>query len=45
MPEALNVLGEPLKPCCKFPMTGFYRDGYCHTEHYDLVKAFYTYIG
>ena len=28
---AKNVLGEPLLPCCTNPMTGFYRDGYCHT--------------
>lgn len=31
-----NVLGEPLKPCCKFPMAGFYRDGYCRTGAEDL---------
>ena len=29
MPQ--NIKGEPLKPCCFEPMTGFYRDGYCHT--------------
>jgi uncharacterized protein len=28
---AKNVLGEPLAACCTDPMTGFYRDGYCHT--------------
>jgi uncharacterized protein (DUF2237 family) len=26
-----NVLGEPLRPCCFTPITGFYRDGYCRT--------------
>jgi len=26
-----NVLGEELKCCCRQPMTGFYRDGYCRT--------------
>lgn len=26
-----NVLGTPLRACCKDPMTGFYRDGYCRT--------------
>ena len=31
MSDAKNVLGGQLKPCCKFPMTGFYRDGYCRT--------------
>jgi uncharacterized protein (DUF2237 family) len=33
-----NVLGTELKPCCKFPMTGFYRDGYCHTGPEDLGR-------
>jgi len=31
-----NVLGTALKPCCKFPMTGFYRDGYCNTGPEDI---------
>jgi uncharacterized protein (DUF2237 family) len=35
---AKNVLGGPLKPCCKFPMTGFYRDGFCHTSEDDVGK-------
>lgn len=26
-----NVLGGPLKPCSTSPMTGFFRNGYCHT--------------
>ena len=26
-----NVLGTDLKCCCRDPMTGFYRDGYCRT--------------
>lgn len=26
-----NVLGTPLGPCCRDPLTGFYRDGYCRT--------------
>ena len=29
--EALNVLGEPLKPCSFDPRTGFFRDGCCNT--------------
>ena len=33
---ALNVLGQPLQPCCNDPLTGFYRDGYCHTGPDDL---------
>ena len=28
---ARNVLGGELDPCCFAPLTGFYRDGYCHT--------------
>lgn len=31
MTQLLNVLGDPLQPCCTDPMTGFYRDGYCRT--------------
>ena len=26
-----NVLGGPLACCCREPVTGFYRDGYCRT--------------
>ena len=29
--QARNVLGNPLESCCTSPVTGFYRDGYCHT--------------
>ena len=36
MVKAKNVLGKELQPCCKFPMTGFYRDGYCRTGEEDL---------
>ncbi|MBR8829907.1 MAG: hypothetical protein N5P05_000552 [Chroococcopsis gigantea SAG 12.99] len=35
MTSAKNVLGEDLKSCCTDPVTGFYRDGYCHTGAYD----------
>ena len=28
----LNVLGGELESCCFAPITGFYRDGYCHTS-------------
>lgn len=38
MSQAKNVLGQPLQPCCKFPMTGFYRDGYCNTGAEDVGK-------
>lgn len=26
-----NVLGRPLKCCCRNPVTGYFRDGYCRT--------------
>ena len=26
-----NVLNQPLIGCCTDPLTGFYRDGFCHT--------------
>jgi uncharacterized protein (DUF2237 family) len=35
MRESLNVLGQPLEVCCTSPMTGFYRDGSCHTGEDD----------
>ncbi len=31
-----NVLGTELTSCCKDPMTGFYRDGFCRTGKEDL---------
>lgn len=30
-PAASNVLGGPLLPCSVAPLTGFFRDGTCHT--------------
>lgn len=30
-PPARNVLGTSLQSCCTSPVTGFYRDGFCHT--------------
>ncbi len=33
-----NILGGKLEPCCKFPMTGFYRDGYCRTGPEDIGR-------
>jgi uncharacterized protein (DUF2237 family) len=35
---ANNVLGTKLQSCCKFPMTGFYRDGYCNTGDEDIGR-------
>ena len=31
-----NVLGDRLASCCFDPITGFFRDGFCHTGAYDL---------
>ncbi len=31
-----NVLGGSLRCCCRRPMTGFFRDGYCRTGPGDL---------
>ncbi|RMG17924.1 MAG: DUF2237 domain-containing protein [Bacteroidetes bacterium] len=30
-----NVFGTPLQACCFEPLTGFYRDGFCHTGPMD----------
>ena len=35
MKNQKNVFGEPLISCCLDPITGFYRDGYCHTDFND----------
>ena len=35
MSDQKNVLGEPLTPCSFRPMTGFFRDGCCHTDERD----------
>lgn len=31
-----NIFGEPLKPCCNDPLTGYFRDGYCRTDSADF---------
>jgi uncharacterized protein (DUF2237 family) len=33
--QQLNVLGLPIELCCLDPVTGFYRDGHCHTGPHD----------
>ena len=49
---ARNVFGEPLHQCCTSPMTGFERDGFCHTGSHDrgvhvvcaqMTEAFLSY--
>lgn len=32
---ALNVFGRPLAPCSHDPLTGWFRDGCCHTDPQD----------
>ncbi len=34
-PQALNVLGGRLELCSLSPLTGWYRDGCCHTDERD----------
>ena len=36
MSQPTNVLGTPLQCCCRDPLTGFYRDGYCRTGPGDV---------
>lgn len=33
-----NIFAEPLQCCCKKPLTGFYRDGYCRTGAQDAGR-------
>ena len=33
-----NILNKPLKICSKNPLTGYMRDGYCHSRSFDLGK-------
>lgn len=33
---SLNVLGQPLAECGADPVTGFFRDGCCNTNDFDL---------
>lgn len=33
--SAKNVLGGELELCCTFPVTGFFRDGFCNTGPQD----------
>ncbi|MEH1964366.1 MAG: DUF2237 domain-containing protein [Nostoc sp.] len=36
MTDAKNVIDGNLEVCCTSPMTGFYRDGFCHTGGQDF---------
>ena len=33
---AMNVMGGDLVPCSYDPVTGWYRDGCCHTDEHDV---------
>ena len=33
--QALNLLGDALQPCSYDPLTGWFRDGCCHTDAQD----------
>lgn len=35
MHPSINVLGTPLAPCSRDPLTGWYRDGCCNTDDAD----------
>ena len=36
MPEKqFNVFNEEIEECCSDPITGFFRDGFCHTDNLD----------
>jgi hypothetical protein len=30
-----NIYGLDIEECCQHPITGFYRDGFCHTDERD----------
>ena len=38
MSNSLNILGSKLEACCYNPLTGFYRDGYCHSNTHDIGR-------
>ena len=33
--QQVNIFDEPIEECCSNPITGFYRDGFCHTDNLD----------
>tara|TARA_Y100001949_G_scaffold146408_1_gene129968 strand:- start:12 stop:383 length:372 start_codon:yes stop_codon:yes gene_type:complete len=35
MEKQKNLLGEEIETCCENPITGFFRDGFCHTDETD----------
>ena len=33
--QQVNIFDEPIEECCSNPITGFFRDGFCHTDQLD----------
>ena len=33
--QQVNIFDDPIEECCSNPITGFYRDGFCHTDNLD----------
>ena len=33
--QQFNIFDEPIEECCSNPITGFFRDGFCHTDEMD----------
>lgn len=38
MYKPLNVLGQPIVPCSRNPLTGWFRDGCCNTDDADVAS-------
>ena len=41
-----NIFDEPIEECCSNPITGYFRDGFCHTDTHDrglhIICSFIT---
>ena len=41
-----NIFNEPIEECCSNPITGYFRDGFCHTDSHDrglhIICSFIT---
>ena len=33
--QQVNIFDEPIEECFSNPITGFFRDGFCHTDQLD----------
>ena len=36
VPPQLNIFGDPISPCSTDPVTGYFRDGCCNTDEFDV---------